>query len=85
VTCFGVTADPHVVAAGACNAYQRPVAWPMKEDDMNVEDLPLFLKHDFITFGGAIFDMPSAADERCRKREEWARSDGDPFRPEATH
>ena len=57
----------------------------MKEDDMNVEDLPLFLKHDFITFGGAIFDMPSAADERCRKREEWARSDGDPFRPEATH
>ncbi len=62
---------------------------------VKVEDLPVFLKDDFITFGerfvtdclhcGAVFDMPSAAEERCRKHEEWAKWDGDPFRPEPAH
>ena len=62
---------------------------------IKVEDLPLYLKHFFINFGerfnkrclhcDAIFDMPSAADERCRKREEWLKLDGDPFRSMGTH
>jgi hypothetical protein len=63
------------------------------------EDLPLYLKHDFIRLGpggrfvfvheciycGAVFDMPSAADERCREREKLVRNWGDPFRIEPTH
>ena len=63
------------------------------------EDLPLYMKHDFIPLGpggrfvfvheciycNAVFDMPSAADERCRKREEHVRNWGDPFRTDKSH
>jgi len=67
---------------------------------INVDDLPLYLKHDFIPLGpggrfvfvhecihcSAVFDMPSAADERCREREKLVRNWGDPFRTdEPTH
>jgi hypothetical protein len=62
----------------------------MPRVQVRIEDLPLYAKHYFIDFGepfikrclhcDAIFDMPSAADERCRKREEYTRLDGDPFR-----
>ena len=62
---------------------------------VGVGDLPLYLQHDFISFGerfvrecihcNAIFDMQSAADERCRKREEDLRNWGNPFRPDPTH
>jgi len=70
-----------------------------KEDDMKfipvgVGDLPVFVKHDFFSFGGeyreclhcgAVDDMPSAGDERCRKHEDWQNWDGNPFRREGTH
>ena len=64
---------------------------------VNVDDLPLYLKHDFMPLGpggrfvreclhcSAIFDMPSAANERCRKREEDLRNWGDPFRTDPMH
>ena len=60
---------------------------------VNLRDLPLYAKHYFMIFGeyrecihcGAIFDMPSAADERCRKREEDLRNWGDPFRTDKSH
>jgi len=62
---------------------------------IGVGELPLYLTHDFISFGdgctrecvhcSAIFDMPSAAGERCRKREEDLRNWGDPSRPNPTH
>jgi len=64
---------------------------------IRVGDLPLYLKHDFMPLGpgrhfireciycGAVFDMPSAADERCREREKLVRDWGNPFRTEPTH
>jgi hypothetical protein len=62
---------------------------------VGVGHLPLYLKHDFISFGerfvreclhcSAIFDMPSAADERCRRHEDWQSWAGNPFRPDGTH
>ena len=56
---------------------------------VNVDDLPVSLTHDFMPLGGgysecilcfAVFDMPTAGDERCPKREEELRNWGDPFR-----
>jgi hypothetical protein len=62
---------------------------------VKVEDLPLYARHYFISFGerfvpecvhcSAMFDMPSASEERCRKREQDLRNWGDPFRPDPTH
>lgn len=66
---------------------------------INVDDLPLSLKHDFIPLGpggrlvsvheciycNAVFDMPSAADERCREREKLVWKWGDPDRPDKSN
>ncbi len=62
---------------------------------IKMQDGPVYAKHDFISFGerfvseclhcGAIFDMPSAADERCRPREAYLQLDGNPFRSMGTH
>ncbi len=61
---------------------------------VGVGDLPVYLKHDFIPLGGgysecphcfAIFDMPSASEERCRKREEELRNWGDPLRTDRSN
>jgi hypothetical protein len=62
---------------------------------IKVGDLRPFSTHYFMTFPdgryreclhcGTVFDMPSAADERCRKREDWIKLDGDPFRDIGTH
>lgn len=67
---------------------------------INVDKIPPYLKHDFIPLGpggrlvyiheciycNAVFDIPSAADERCREREKLVSNWGDPFRTdEPTH